>query len=538
MDDAGSMQTSAGVAAAMTANGNRRAAGGYFRWFAAVLIASMAVHFAVVYNFQFFAFYDPGTAFHGLALLDKGYVPTVDFGYTHGLLSLEFSRAWMGVFGRTPGAFVAAVVALQLVIAWGLARLAVRFALSRRGMVLFCLLLPWAVIPDYLTLTHPLEAALLVHALAEHAAERRSRALAILTATLFVKPSMAYVYGLILVIWMVREAWTREDLFTSGKIARIVKGLVPAAIVGAVAGAFVLWRYGVVPVKNTLFAVAGVSAYKETNFGLFLGDGREFWLPTSPEKTTGVWAADFILHYLTGPAAIWLIAVLVLILVGGFNLMAFWKNRRQKNATTEVLVTLALLHTAFLLLFYGWKMSWTYYAYMPLFALAAIISRLNVHRRVYVTLVVLGVLCHMRSMGTAMAAWFGGIRTAETSGLFAWGNHATSFREVLTQTAGKKTLLMTNGYPFDLPPNVTIPDAWFPEAGIATPAEVTRVREQALASEYVIVFWHYGVADLWNTRQFADVRARFERVKLEPPPKYPGPDEHRNSHFEIWQRIK
>ncbi len=35
-----------------------------------------------------FAFYDPGTVLKGDMLLSKGYVPTVDFGYTHGLLSL------------------------------------------------------------------------------------------------------------------------------------------------------------------------------------------------------------------------------------------------------------------------------------------------------------------------------------------------------------------------------------------------------------------------------------------------------------------
>ena len=98
---------------------------------------------------------------------------------------------------------------------------------------------------------------------------------------------------------------------------------------------------------------------------------------------------------------------------------------------------------------------------------------------------------------------------------------------------------MTNGYPFYLPPNVSIPDAWFPELGIATEPEIERVRRQALASDFIIVFHPYNKADLWNSPRFADVRARFHPVPLTPR-TFPNTSDKdnvcQNSHFEIWEK--
>ena len=466
-------------------------------------------------------------------------MPTVDFGYTHGLLSLEFSRAWFGVFGRSPGAFVAAAFALQMVIAWGLARIAARFALSDRALGLFCCLLPWAVIPNYLTLTHPLEAALIVHALAEHLAGRRPIALALLAACVFVKPSMAYVYGFVLVLMMLRDGWVGTLQPRAKRLATFAGQLIPAAIVGLVALAYVWWRYGAVPAKNTLFAAAGMSAYKETHFGLFTADGREFWAATNAPAVTGMWPFDVPLYYLLHPVTIWIVAVVVLVLVGAFCLLGFRLRRgRKAQLSEEVFAAVAIIHTVFLLAFYGWTHSWTYYSYMPFLALALVVERLNVRRNIASGLIVVAAFAHGMALWNAAIGWVGTTRTRESAGLFAWTNLSDAYRQVLDLTEGKPTLLLTNGYPSYLPGNLSLPDAWFPESGIATDVEVARVRRQALASDYVIVFFPYGKADLWNLPKFADVQRQFRRVPLKREDVATGEERYRNTHFELWARVK
>jgi hypothetical protein len=466
------------------------------------------------------------------------------------LLSLEFSRIWLGMFGRHPVGFILGVFALHLVIAWGLARLAATFQLDRRGTILMCGLLPWAVIPDYLTFTHPLEAALIVHALAFHAAGRRAMALMLLTVCLFVKPSMAYVYGFVLTLLIFRDTMTRENLFFGDKVKYFFKQLIPAAIAAAVCLGFCLLRYGGAPTKNTLLAVAGASAYRETNFGLFAA-GRDFWMPSKVPSVFGVGFLDHVIYYFFNPAGIWIVAVLILFLVGVIYFVGFFappiKRPRPQPAVAEIVVTLLLIHSAFLFVFYGWTHSWTYYAYMPFFALALVVSKFNVQFKIAISLIVLSFLCHEKAMKDAFSIWAGGVRTPETSNLFAWENHAQGFKEVIEQTAGKPTLIMTNGYIFNLPANAEMPDAWFPESGIAIPEEIERVAKQATRDEmeYVIVFPEYKEADLWRSPKFAHVREKYRVIQLVPDPKFPheedkgkGPPYFRNTHFEIWQRIR
>ena len=88
------------------------------------------------------------------------------------------------------------------------------------GIALVVVAMPWAALASYINLTHAIEATLICHALAEHALGRRSRALALLTACLFVKPAMAYIYGLLLVLLIIRDAW-------GGGIRAFLRNLAP-----------------------------------------------------------------------------------------------------------------------------------------------------------------------------------------------------------------------------------------------------------------------------------------------------------------------
>ena len=174
------------------------------RWPAAALLMAFASMFLaqlpMSYDFANFVFYDPGASLRLDHLIAQGYQPTLDFGYPYGLLTLMIGRAFFALAGRTPASYLLFMFLAEAAIVWGIWRLAARW-----NWLTICFLLaamPHAIIPVYVHLTHPLEAALILHILADLAIGRRARALALATACLFIKPSMAYGLGLILLIWM------------------------------------------------------------------------------------------------------------------------------------------------------------------------------------------------------------------------------------------------------------------------------------------------------------------------------------------------
>lgn len=162
-------------------------------------------------RFDWFAFADQGTNLRAQVLLDQGERPMIDFGYHYGLLPLSVGRVWFGLFGRTPAAYQAAIIVCQLLMVWGLARFSVAIRVSREGLALLIVTMPFVVPASYVNLSHALEAVLICHALAQHANGRRTSALELATACLFVKPTMAYVYGLLLVVIIAYRAWPWID---------------------------------------------------------------------------------------------------------------------------------------------------------------------------------------------------------------------------------------------------------------------------------------------------------------------------------------
>jgi hypothetical protein len=69
-------------------------------------------------DFLSFALMDRGANLSVQKLLDRGLVPTIDFGYQYGLLALVFGRSWFALWGRTPEAYALSMLVFDLVIAW------------------------------------------------------------------------------------------------------------------------------------------------------------------------------------------------------------------------------------------------------------------------------------------------------------------------------------------------------------------------------------------------------------------------------------
>ena len=222
-----------------------------------------------------FAFGDSGAMLTIHDMVRRGYGPTIDFGYIYGLLPLLINRVWFAAFGATPQACWWATLVGNLVMVWGLARFASAQRVGGAGVALLALAMPDLLRSSYDVLVQVLEPALLVHALAELAMGRRDRALALVSASAFVKPSMSYVFGLSLLIAIAltidrkdRAAWRRA------LVPAIVTGATLAVVLGAV--------YGVGLLVNTLIPTGGMAVYREGRLGFSTARGEPSGIARAP----------------------------------------------------------------------------------------------------------------------------------------------------------------------------------------------------------------------------------------------------------------
>ncbi len=244
-------------------------------WFLALLLSTHAATFLAqlptIYEFANFVFFDPGVTLRTDKLLAQGYVPTVDFGYPYSLLPLILGRVFFALASRTPAAYILFMFLTEAAILAGLWRLARQDGWLIAAFVIAAM--PHAIIPVYVHLTHPLEAALIVHTIADLAAGRRARALALATACLFVKPSMAYVLGFLIIVLAIVHLVRQRDHWKS-----FFPFLRPAIITGAACLTISSVYFGLVPTVSALIPTNGAQSYKALGFGFF-GNGRTFWLP-------------------------------------------------------------------------------------------------------------------------------------------------------------------------------------------------------------------------------------------------------------------
>lgn len=187
-----------------------------FPWLLMALVIALGVLQSPAERLVRYLGYDSGVDLTMQNLLARGYRPTIDFAIAYGLLPLLINKAWYAIAGLTPSAFRVEVLLVTCVTAWGMARFASARQVGPAGSALIVLAIPDVLFPSYSTVVHVLEPALLVHGLVEQARGRRGTALALATAALFVKPSMAYVYGFCLLVAIVAASRGADGRTGSG----------------------------------------------------------------------------------------------------------------------------------------------------------------------------------------------------------------------------------------------------------------------------------------------------------------------------------
>jgi hypothetical protein len=439
---------------------------------AEVLVLALA-QLPLSLSWHAFTFMDQGANLSVHTLLDRVLVPTVDFGYPYGLLPLLIGRLWYGLLGLTPSAYAAAMLVVDLLIAWGLARCLAALKAGLAGLALMVVAMPFAALASYINLTHAVEAMLICHALAEHALGRRSRALALLTACLFVKPTMAYVYGLLLVLLIIRDA-------RASGVRGILRALAPSAATALILLMLCGCRFGVKPLLNSLLPLAGAVNYRAMNYGFFHGVGRRFWLPDNVSPT----------FYLATPAGHYLVGTVVLFAAA---VAALPRLTRRPSTTRaygdEVVACCGIMQLTFLTAFYADFMSWTYYYYILIIGLAGLAARGGRSAVVVLLIAAAALMGDRYSFRWIKDHWEMCRPTPDMAGLWTSGDEREEWHRVLEIIGDRHaSVLSTNGEGLTtIMPGFAPAENMFILPGIPLALDLNRKLDQVASAELVLV---------------------------------------------------
>ena len=386
------------------------------------------------------AFGDRGDFISISYLVGHGSRPAIDFGYHWGLVPIVVARTWFAIFGATAQANEAIMVVCALLVAAGMARMAAALRLGPLGVTLLVIALPFAF-PTF-TLTYALEAALLSNALAEQAARRRSTALALATAACFVNPSMAYLYGFVLLL----ELWweNRRSGDAGGSPidrsrearAKILLTIAPAAIVGVLLILILCAVYGPLVLAKTLLPLAGMAAHRNQASGFFRGAGRDFWY-----KPHLAW--PFYLYTVVG---FWIAASLWLLVAGlraGRRLLQTRRVRGALVAADEVVLTCNILHVTFVTVFFGSAVSWRYYCYILVMGVAAASVRDLLSARLAGLLAAVAMLGNVSHFARIAVEWRTMAPSPVTAGMWASAEDVQEWQQVQRAIGSHRALLLT-----------------------------------------------------------------------------------------------
>jgi hypothetical protein len=495
---------------------------------AAVLACSLLVALAADWpnamRFTYTAFEDRGGTLMVQSLLRKGMKPAVDFYYPYGLLPLLVARAWFAIFGASVIAEVSFMALCNVFVAWGLARFAAAVRLPRAGMVILIFATPLAIRCVYLNVTHALEAAILVHALAEHARGKLRSALVLVTVCAFVKPTMAYVYGVVLVVLIVRGLWRRSD----STLIDWRRELGPAVLTGAALLALLVAVFGLHSLLAIQFPAGGRRSYELMGYGFFHGRGRDFWRPSGANLN----------YYLGTFVGVWLFTTGLLVVGGVFAAVRWFKAGFSATLNDELVLVALALHLAFVCFFYGVAWDWANYGFVLILGVLAMIRPGRSWALLSALIVGMLLLVHARSVRERVHNYRFLRPSPDTANLWATSLERDEWRQVLALTNRRRRLILKiSGCAELLFPGFESTNDWY-VAPLLLPilpaAERERIRSALEQHADIVVtdamrpilampLFHEAIsahASVWSGRFFDVYRLRAE-ASLEPALDHP-----------------
>jgi hypothetical protein len=405
-------------------------------------------------------------------LMARGYRPTVDFAIAYGLLPLLINKVWYAITGLTPWAFRVEVVFATCLTAWGMARFASARQVGPAGVALIVLAMPDLLFPSYSTVVHALEPALLVHGLAEQARGRRGNSLALATLALFVKPSMAYVYGFCLLISIAAAS-------KGGGRPYWFKMLGPAVALGSGLALVLTAVYGPGPVLGSLLPTKGAEIYRIGGYGFFRGIGKEFW----------AWPATGFWGYFRYEVGFWVLGSLWLSWSGLDAMVRLARGRSIGDEVhdDEIVACCAALHVVFVTCFFGQRMSWTYYYAILILGLAAQAKGSGKRAIIAWCLAMLLLINDRSKLLTTYREWSTSSPSAEMFGLWATPGEQAEWQKVLELARDTTPVLLARveGSTI-LGPRFEPPVAAYICPGLTLPVEIDRKARQLSSARMIV----------------------------------------------------
>jgi len=455
----------------------------YFRtWLLFSIIAALSYIFQYPFNasVDFFMLADPGGALKGDYLITQGYSPTIDFTYNYGLLPLSIGRIWFEIFGRTPQAYLGAMLVFNLLIVAALTRIVFVADLRRIGIIFIACTIPFSIMPSYPNFTHALEALLIYLALGEHISGRKHYALVLLTVNLFVKPSMSYVYiFLILVIYGIDLLRKRTQFVT------VFFQVLPAGLIFIFLLILMGINFGIIPIFNTIIPIAGSQNYKANNYGFFTGIGRHFWY--FPQVKIG--------YYLGSITGFWIFTTVILFLsVVYFSWQIFTKKiSHSKIPFLEVQFCILLLHLSFVLFFFGNSWSWFYYSYLLPIGLSFLTSyKFHEFKKIriflFCMLISLILLGYRGLFISNYRLWHDTKPQTSMLGLYASSDYTNEFMNIVESCKRQNVLILSDMGATDLFfPKCHMPNTWYTGLPFNNLLENARISQQFSQAKSIII---------------------------------------------------
>jgi hypothetical protein len=458
-------------------------------------------------NFTFL-FGDTGANITAQYLVGNGYRPNVDFGYHYGLLPLFLGHVWFSMAGATPIAYQSAMVVTSVVLALGIARFAENLRLSWVGIVFLAAALPIAIRPYYWNFAHAVEAALLCHAIAAQSGGRPRTAMAVTTAAVFAKPSMAYFYGGLLI------AFALLKLRASGGLTRKAseKFIFPSIVVAVALVVLMTSIYGALPLLRTMLPFTGVAAYRAQHIGL-LGEGHYFLY--SPGIRPG--------YYLGTVTGLWILGTIWLVgaaSVCASRFIAGLREQQPGEMATEMVLTCGLLQIVFVAILFGTSQSWAYYSYILVMGIAASSKLSHQAANTVMGLAFMSLLGQRATLQGSIRAWATTRRDPDALGLWTSADEAKEWATVRGLAAGKRTIVLAcDGCAEVAFAEFRKPVSLFLIPGLATSGEIERKVAEVSSASMVIVPEYYP-ADVCQMRKWPEFAHALKDFRLVSSGKY------------------
>jgi hypothetical protein len=440
----------------------------------------------LLYNFNSFGFWDYGSYLVAHYLLRQGGHPFTDFGWQYGLLPLSIQYLGLRVLGASPASFLLLSVPCFIAVAAIMGRIALVES-SAGGRILVILTLPLVLTfePD---LPHSLEPVFLSLGLLCQVSNKLGRALAFATAACFIKPAMGYLYGLVLLVCILRRSQPPR-VAAPGQLANrlhmdgwnfvsamnSLRLLIPAAATGSglilVLSAFFGWHATI----RSLLPLSGARAYQVLHYG-------------SREITQGLLHFPGVrpAYYIGTPVSFWACSTVYLIIAALFTLSKATTHRLRKGTNSEIVLSCAALHVGFILILYGSPASWTYYAYILVIGILAT-EVCPLATKSIGALCVLAALANYSGIRAAISAW-GAMERDLATGLFISAGEHAEWNCVVSLAEREHPAVFTDlGAAGLLLPWLRRPTGAFFIPGIAAGREIDREERELRSATTVIV---------------------------------------------------